>query len=143
MFADCSKICINVIVKHKQYNIETIWSFCLSRGIYFSVLGGEKISGLWFARGNQHPGLHHMLLWIIPPYGKLFILWDNKNNIRNFQEKSKENRKIVRYGLETTLSLIWKVETILITVMWHQNWRTEVKTTFVPYFDPISDKIWS
>ena len=75
--------------------------------------------------------------------GKLFILWDNKNNIRNFQEKSKENRKIVRYGLETTLSLIWKVETILITVMWHQNWRTEVKTTFVPYFDPISDKIWS
>ena len=37
--------------------------------------------------------LHH--------YGIFFILQKNTHNVRNFQEISNENRKTVKYGIET------------------------------------------
>ena len=33
---------------------------------------------------------------------KIFILRENKHKVRNFQEISNENRKTVKYGVETT-----------------------------------------
>ena len=58
MFIGFSKISIGVIVKHLQHI--GIIRFFLSTWVdllSFSVPGWtEKITGLWFARGDQYPG---------------------------------------------------------------------------------------
>ena len=54
MFAGCSGISVNVIIKHKQH-VRIIWPFCLPGGLvhFFSAWVERK---KWFARGDQHPG---------------------------------------------------------------------------------------
>ena len=47
LFVGCSEISISAIVKDR---IIKIIRFCLPGGVI------EKLSGLWFARGNQYPG---------------------------------------------------------------------------------------
>ena len=57
MFVGCSEISENVIVKHMQH-VGIIWHFVCLRGLihFFSAWGREKNAGLWFAKGDQHPG---------------------------------------------------------------------------------------
>ena len=58
MFASCSKISINVTVKHVQY-VGIIW-FCSLSGAdfvkFFSAWGTGKIAEFWFARRDHSVG---------------------------------------------------------------------------------------
>ena len=61
MFVGCSGISISVIVKHvKHWNYQGFLSAWGGDLLSFKVPGGtEKISGLWFASGDQYPGSHY------------------------------------------------------------------------------------
>ena len=53
-----SEISINVIIKLKEHVLYLSCLFVSPGGLadFFSAWGREKITGLWFARGDQHPG---------------------------------------------------------------------------------------
>ena len=60
MFVGCFEISVSVIVKHVQ-SIGIIRGFFSAWGdlVRFSKPRGTEEIGLWFARGDQHPGWHY------------------------------------------------------------------------------------